>query len=203
MVHISLHPEKKVHHHRRSKLLGQISVVNVLIAIDHFSPVIWFDQVSLFWVEKILIFESEPILDFILFDQNLGPRFSPSWDKSASSSMSQISWANCLSMKEKKCIIIVVPNFLGNNREVNPDAWLGARNRVVMTELIRCFVTVIYRWATIMFKIVICLKLHSHILESTKLLTLLKFHNTLAFQYLTTLATKFIVTDIVMTKIKR
>jgi hypothetical protein len=73
----------------------------------------------------------------------------------------------------------------------------------VMTEVIRCFVTVICRWATIMFKIVICLKLHSHILESTKLLTLLKFHNTLAFQYLTTLATKFIVTDIVMTKIKR
>ena len=155
---------------------------------------------SLFLVGKILIFESEPILDFILFDQNLGPHFSPSSDKSASSSMSQISWANCLSMKEKKCIIIVVPNFLGNNREVNPDAWLGARNRVVMTELIRCFVTVICRWATIMFKIVICLKLHSHILESTKLLTLLKFQNTLAFQYL---ATKFIVTDIVMTKIKR
>ena len=40
MAHISLHPEKKVHHHRRSKLLGQISVVNVLIAIDHFFPVI-------------------------------------------------------------------------------------------------------------------------------------------------------------------
>lgn len=105
--------------------------------------------------------------------------------------------------RRKKCIIIVVPNFLGNNREVNPDACTGAKNRVMMTELIRCFVTVICRWATIMFKIVICLKLHSHILESTKLLTLLKFHNTLAFQYLTTLATEFIVTDIVMTKIKR